>query len=253
MRLKDKTALVTGAGTGLGEAIALMFAREGARVALCGRRAEPLQKVLAEMTAAGGQGVVVPGDMTREADAKRAVADTMRHFGRLDILVNNAGAIVGRGSVSDSTEEGLRGTFEGNVVSTFLCAKHALPELIKTRGNIVNMASLAGLRGTPNMAAYGAAKGAVVVLTKGMALDYAAHGVRVNCICPAYIETDINREHLARMKKAGQYEAIVKSMPLGFMGEPKDVAYGAVYLASEEARWVSGIALNLDGGITAGR
>jgi NAD(P)-dependent dehydrogenase (short-subunit alcohol dehydrogenase family) len=115
------------------------------------------------------------------------------------------------------------------------------------------MASLAGLRGALNLAAYGAAKAGVVVLTKAMAVDHAAAGVRVNCICPGYVETDLNRDLLAAMKKTGQYEALVKSHPLGMLGTPDDVAYGAVYLASDEARWVSGVALNVDGGITATR
>lgn len=253
MRLKDKAAIVTGAGTGLGKAIAVMFAREGAKVALNGRRAELLEKTLAEIQHAGGAGLVVAGDLTKAADVKRVIATTVEHFGRLDVLVNNAGMIAERGAVGELSEDGFRKTVEGNLTSTFLCSKHALPELLKTRGNIVNIASLAGLRGAPNLAAYGAAKGGVVILTKAMAVDYAAQGVRVNCICPAYVETDLNRRFLDELRKTGGYDNLVKMHPLGFLGSPEDVAYGAVYLASDEARWMSGVTLSIDGGISATR
>ncbi len=253
MRLKDKVAIVTGAGTGLGKAIAAMFAQEGATVALNGRRAELLEKTLGEITHADGKGLVVPGDVTKAADVERMIDATVTHFGRLDVLVNNAGMIAERGAAADLSEEGFRKTVEGNLLSTFLCSKHALPELLKTRGNIINIASLAGLRGAPNLTAYGAAKGGVVILTKDMAVDYAAQGVRVNCICPAYVETDINRRFLDELRKTGEYDTLINMHPLGFLGAPEDVAYGAVYLASDEARWMTGIILNIDGGISATR
>lgn len=253
MRLKDKIALVTGAGTGLGKAIAVKFASEGAQVALCGRRRTLLDGTYAEIARTGGNALVLPGDVTIESDVRRVIQGTVDHFGRLDVLVNNAGVNAARGPVTEISEEGLRRTLDGNLISTFLCCKYALPELIKTQGNIVNMASLVGLRGAPNLAAYGAAKGAVVLLTKDMAVDYASRGVRVNCICPAYVETEMTRGLLAELKQTGGYDDLVKMHPLGFIGSPEDVAYGALYLASEEARWVSGIALNIDGGITATR
>jgi len=253
MRLKDKVAIVTGAGTGLGKAIAVMFAREGATVALNGRRTEPLEKTLGEIRHAGGLGLVVAGDVTKTDDVRRLIETTVGRFGRLDVLVNNAGIVAERGAVGELSEEGFRKTVEGNLTSTFLCSKHALPELLKARGNIVNIASLVGLRGAPNLAAYGAAKGGVVILTKDMAVDYAARGVRVNCICPAYVETDINREFLAGLRKTGEYDNLLKMHPLGFLGSPEDVAYGAVYLASDEARWMTGVVLSIDGGISATR
>lgn len=253
MRLKDKVAIVTGAGTGLGRAIALMFAREGAAVTLNGRRAGPLEKTATEITRAAGTALACAGDATRAADAGRMVAATVEAFGRLDILVNNAGGIPERGSVLALSEEGFKKTLDVNLTSAFLCSKAALPELIKTKGNIVNIASLAGLRGAPGNTAYGAAKGGMVILTKDMAVDYAPQGVRVNAVCPAYIETDLNRALLADMKKSGEYEALVKTHLLGRLGEPDDVAYAAVYLASEEAKWLSGVALGVDGGISAVR
>jgi meso-butanediol dehydrogenase/(S,S)-butanediol dehydrogenase/diacetyl reductase len=253
MRLRDKVAIVTGAGTGLGRAIALMFGREGAMVTLNGRRAERLEKAATEIRQAGGTALVSAGDVTKETDVARLVDTVLKSFGRLDILVNNAGGIAERGPVLGMSEDGFRKTLDINVTSAFLCSRQALPELIRSKGNIVNIASLAGLRGAPNNAAYGAAKGAMVILTKDMAVDYASQGVRVNAVCPAYIETDLNREMLDGLKKTGEYEALVKMHLLGRLGEPDDVAYATVYLASDEAKWLTGVTLGVDGGISATR
>lgn len=222
-------------------------------MSLCGRRAEPLEKAAAEIRQAGGTALVVQGDATKAAEVTRVIGTTVTSFGRLDVLVNNAGGIPERGPVLAMSEDGFRKTLDINLVSAFLCSKQALPELIRTKGNIVNIASLAGLRGAPNNTGYGVAKGGMVILTKDMAVDYAPQGVRVNAVCPAYIETDLNRELLASMRKTGEYEALVKMHLLGRLGEPDDVAYAAVYLASDEAKWITGLALTVDGGISATR
>ncbi len=252
MRLKGKVAIVTGAGTGLGRSIALMFARDGASVVANGRRPAPIEATAKAITDAGGRAAAVPGDVTVVADIQRLIRTAVDTFGQLDILVNNAGLITSRTNAVECPEEDWRKMIEGNLTSVFLCSKYALPELIKSRGNIINLASVAGLLGSPNRAAYGASKGGVVILTRGMALDFARHGVRVNAICPAFVETEINRDFLAEIKQRGEYDALVKRHPLGSLGEPEDVAYAAVYLASDEARWVTGIALPVDGGMTAG-
>ncbi|MFQ5520876.1 MAG: SDR family NAD(P)-dependent oxidoreductase [Candidatus Methylomirabilia bacterium] len=252
MRLKSKSAIVTGSGTGLGRAIALMFAREGASVVVNGRRQGPITAVAEEISAAGGRALAVPGDVTEVFDLKRLIQAAVEGFGQLDVLVNNAGMITSRTAAQQCPEEDWQKMIEGNLTSVFLCSKYALSELIRSKGNIINIASMAGLKGTQNRAAYGAAKGGVVILTRGMAVDYAPHGVRVNAICPAFVETEINREYLVELKRTGEYDALVKRHPLGFLGDPDDVAHAAVYLASDEARWVTGIALPVDGGMGAG-
>ena len=252
MRLKGKVAVVTGAGSGLGRAIALMFAREGASVVVNGRRPGPIEATAKAITDAGGRALAVPADVTVTADIQRLIRTAVDAFGQLDILVNNAGIMVSRTNVVDCPEEDWRQTLDANLTSVFLCSKYALPELIKSRGNIINLSSILGLMGHPKRAAYGASKGAVVILTRGMALDYAPQGVRVNALCPAFVETEINREFLAGLRRTGEHDQVVRRHPLGFLGEPDDVAYAAVYLASDEARWVTGVALPVDGGIGAG-
>ncbi len=252
MRLKEKVALVTGGGTSIGRAIVRMFAGEGASVVVNGRRPGPIESVAKEISAAGGRALAVSADVTKVAHVQRLIRAAADTFGRLDVLVNNAGVITARTAADACTEEDWQKMIEGNLTSAFLCAKYALPELIRSKGNIINIASIAGLTGVPARAAYGAAKGGVVILTKGMALDYAPRGVRVNAICPAFVETDINREYLAELKRAGQYEQLVKRHPLGRLGRPDDVAHAAVYLASDEASWVTGVALPVDGGMGAG-
>jgi NAD(P)-dependent dehydrogenase (short-subunit alcohol dehydrogenase family) len=250
MRLEDKVTLVTGAGTGIGRAIARRFALEGATVVVAGRRAAPLGATVEAIAAEGGRAHAVTADVTRPDDAARLVRAAVDQAGPLDVLVNNAGVVVSRLPIGECPDDDFTRMVEGNLTSVFRCSTAALDALRSTRGNIVNIASAAGLKGRKSLLAYATAKAAVVSLTKSMALDLAPSGVRVNAICPAYIETDMNRELLAELRRSGGYDELVALHPLG-LGTADDVAWAAVYLASDEARWVTGVALPVDGGATA--
>lgn len=251
MRLASKVALVTGGGTGIGRAIALRFGLEGAATVVMGRRAEPLHAVAAVIRAAGGRAEAVAGDVERADDVERALRDTRGAFGRLDVLVNNAGAVIDRVPAGETSEETWQRTLDVNLTTAFRVSRLALPALRASRGNIVNIASAAGLKGNPSNTAYGVAKAGMVNLTKSMALDYAPAGIRVNAVCPAFVETDLNRAFLDELRRTGGYEGLEARHPLG-LGRPEDVAWAVVYLASDEARWVTGAALPVDGGVTAG-
>lgn len=250
-RLVSKVALISGAGTGIGRAIALRFAREGAHIGLLGRRREPLEAVAAEIAALGGKGLAISGDASRSADASRAVRATAEHFGKLNVLVNNAGA-VHAGTVEKTTEEEFERLMDANVRTTFLLSRAALPELRKGGGSIVNVGSYLGLVGIQNRAVYCAAKGAVTMLTRAMALDHAAENIRVNCICPHATETEMFAGAMAQYADPeAQRRARIATIPLGRIGQPDDIAQLAVYLASEESSWMTGATIPLDGGVTA--
>jgi NAD(P)-dependent dehydrogenase (short-subunit alcohol dehydrogenase family) len=253
MRLKGKVAVVTGSGTGIGRAIAKLFGSEGASVVVNGRRPEGVSATVSEIVEAGGRAIGVAADVTSADEVRRLTDAALNAFDRIDILVNNAGAVVSRTAVQDCSESDWLETINANLHSAFLCSKLLLPELIKTKGNIVQVASVFSLLGAANSAAYTASKGALVSLTRAMAVDLGPLGVRVNSLCPAYVETDINKEMLDGLRRLGQIDSVMARLPLGFLGEPDDVAFAALYLASDEARWVTGVALPVDGGMSAGR
>lgn len=249
MRLAGKSVWITGGGTGIGKAFALAFAAEGANVTVSGRKLEPLVETVAAIEKAGGTGLAVAGSVSDASQVEKTVRAIVERFGRLDVLINNAGIVASRTSVTDCTEDDFRLTMDINVVGVFLCSKHALPELIKTQGSIINISSTAGLTGVPNRAAYCASKSAVIALTKSMALDYAPR-VRVNCICPGYIETDLSRDYLEKLKASGELDALAKSYPLGLTGTANDIAQAAIFLTSNAA-WSTGVILPIDGGVSA--
>lgn len=251
-RLSGKVALITGGGTGIGRAIALAFAREGASVAVAGRRLAKLKEVAGEIANQGGAALALECDVTRAKDAEHAVSETAKELGKLNVLVNNAGMLSVTTVESISEEEWDR-VMTVNLKGPFLMSRAALREFRKTGGgSIVNIGSVLGLVAMKDRAAYCASKGGVTLLTKAMALDHARDNVRVNCICPAIVETELVKGLFDNSEK-GQalLKARLATLPSGRFGKPADVADLAVFLASEESSWLTGTAIPLDGGLTA--
>jgi len=251
-RLSGKVALITGGGTGIGRAIALAFAREGAGVAVAGRRLAKLREVISEVQKQGGAGLAVECDVTRAREVERAVKGTVERFGRLNVLVNNAGTLH-VSTVEGISEEEWDRVMTVNVKGPFLMSRAVLPEFRKCGGGaIVNIGSVLGLVAMKDRAAYCASKGGVTMLTKAMAVDHGHENIRVNCICPSIVETELVKGLFAA---SGQGDALrtgrIALIPLGRFGQPPDVAEMAVFLASEESSWLTGAAIPLDGGLTA--
>jgi NAD(P)-dependent dehydrogenase (short-subunit alcohol dehydrogenase family) len=248
-RLKNKIALITGAGTGIGRAVALAFAGEGARIALAGRRKALLEAVANEID---GNSIVIEADVTKKLDIERAVEQTASHFGGLNTLVNNAG-VLHVGTAEETTEEQWDETFNVNVRGLWRLSMAALPYLRRAGGgSIINIASVLGINGARNRAAYASSKGAVVLLTKCMAIDHGRENIRVNAICPGFVETPLTE---AVLSKAADPQAVrrdrVAVHPIGRLGQPEDVAGLAVFLASDQSAWITGSALPVDGGYLA--
>lgn len=252
-RVKDKVALVTGAGLGLGRATALLLAREGARVIVTDQRLEEGAATADAIVAAGGQAMFVKQDVASEKDWADAIAAAISRFGALDILVNNAGVALSA-SVEDTTLEQWRWLMSINLDGVFLGVKHAIGAMKNKGGAIINISSIEGLIGDPNLAAYNASKGGVRLLTKSSALHCAKAGykIRVNSIHPGYIETPMVEGYVAaQADPEATKNAIAALHPLGHIGEPDDVAYSVLYLASDESKFVTGAELVIDGGYTA--
>lgn len=247
--LQNKTILLTGAGTGIGRACALSFAREGAQLALVGRRTEKLEAVAKEC---GGSPLVISADLSRRTEIDRAVAETIARFGGVDVLVNNAG-ILFPGTAEQISEEQWDQTFQVNVKSVWQLSCAVLPHFRKAGGGaIVNVASVLGINGARNRVSYSPSKGAVVLLTKCMALDHGHENIRVNAICPSFVETDLTA---AFVNSAVDPDALRRERiavhPLGRLGKPEDIAGLAVYLASDASSWVTGAVYPVDGGYLA--
>lgn len=255
MRLDGQVALITGAGGGIGRGIAQRFAAEGARVAVTDVKVDDAERTLATLRDGGGTGCAHALDVTDEASIATAVAATREALGPIDVLVNVAGVWTG-GSVLDMTPQEWDWVMGVNAKGVYLCSRAVLPEMVeRKRGCIINMGSLAALKGTRVAGAYNPSKAAVIGLTKNMALDFAPSGVRVNAICPGAVD-GTGMDHAVRSFRNGyteEYERWVVGLhPLGRLGTPEDVAGAAVYIASDDASWMTGSTLVVDGGCMTG-
>jgi NAD(P)-dependent dehydrogenase (short-subunit alcohol dehydrogenase family) len=253
LALSRKTALVTGGAGGIGRATALLFAREGAAVAITDINQQAGQAVAREIVHQGGRALFVPADVTRADDCRDVVERTLREFGGIHVLFNNAG-IIRRASVIELSEEDWDRVMAVNVKSMFLMSRQVIPIMSAAGGgSIINMASGWGLVGGPRAAAYCASKGAVVLLTKAMAVDHGGHKIRVNCICPGDTDTNMLRHEAQQLGESEkQFLTEAAKRPLGRVGKPEEIARAALYLASDAASFVSGTALVVDGGGLAG-
>lgn len=252
-RLAGKIAFITGAGTGIGRACAREFARQGAGVALAGRRREPLERVAEEIRGEGGNALVAPCDVTLRVEVERALAATELHFDRLNCIVNNAGALLVASAECTSDEDWHR-IIAANLTSAFLVSRAALPALRRAGGGtIINMSSSSsGMVSMKQRVAYSSSKAGVIGLTRALAMDHAAEGIRVNVICPAMVETEMVRDiYASHPDPAAALRARLTTIPMGRFGQSEDVAHLAVYLASDESSWMTGAVLPLDGGLTA--
>jgi NAD(P)-dependent dehydrogenase (short-subunit alcohol dehydrogenase family) len=253
-RFADKVVLVTGGNSGIGRATAVAFAAEGASVMIGARDLDRSALVVHEITRLGGVADAVHCDVTRQADCDAAVAATVERYGPLDVLFNNAGIIFREKTVPTTTPEEWDSTFDVNTRGTFLMSKAALAVMIERGGGvIINNASYFGLVGGRGTAAYSASKGAVVLLTKAMALDHAPDGIRVNCVCAGSVDTPMLQGEMEEMGGADAVRHLFEQKhPLGRIASPDEIAQAVLYLASDDAAFVTGAALPVDGGLTAG-
>jgi NAD(P)-dependent dehydrogenase (short-subunit alcohol dehydrogenase family) len=252
MRLKNKVAVITGGTSGIGEATALLFAREGARVCITGRNSERGASVVARIKASSGDAFFIRADASRVEDCRRAVDETLGAFGSIDILFNNAGVFYPQTAIECSEEEWDE-QIDVNLKGTFLMSKFALPTMIaQGRGVIINNSSGWGLVGGDRAVAYCASKGGVVLMTKAMAIDHGRQGIRVNCICPGDVETPmLPADAKMRGLKWEDYIAGCASRPLGRVGTVEEIAKAVLFLASGDSSFMTGTALVVDGGGTA--
>lgn len=252
MRLKDKVCIITGGGSGIGRAACLMFAKEGARIAVADKRKDAAAAVAKECAAAGAKTFAVEVDVTKAADVKRMVDETVTTLGRLDVLLNNAGYGIA-GSVVETDEEAWEDLMAVNVRGVYLCTKYAILAMAANGGgSIVNTASVVANVGIKNRAAYCASKGAVAALTRAVAIDHVGEGIRCNAIAPGTIDTPYFADIL---RKSPDAAAIRKGLEMrqlmGRLGTPDEIAAGMLFLASDESSFATGTILTIDGGMTA--
>jgi NAD(P)-dependent dehydrogenase (short-subunit alcohol dehydrogenase family) len=251
MRLQDKVSIITGGASGMGRVAARMFAAEGAQVVVADVTEPAAQSVVDEVVAAGGKAIAVAADVSKEADAKRMVDAAVDAFGRVDVLYNNAGIMPEADhSVIDTSVEDWDRVMAVNVRGVFLGCKYAIPKMVEQgSGSVINISSFVALIGCSNpQDAYTASKGAVLALTKSLAVQFAPRGVRTNAICPGPVETPLLMDWLVKDEEAKRIR--LARNPTGRFGKPEEIVHMAIYLASDESRWTNGAAMVVDGGIT---
>lgn len=247
-RLEGKAAFITGSASGIGRAIAVRFAEEGARVAVADRDVDGGEETVRQIGDRGGTGIFLETDVTSEDNVRASIAGCVERFGQVDVLVNDAAVVLMAGAIDTSIEDWDR-VLNVNLRGGFLCSKHAIPHMIRNGGGaIVNIASISALVGVLAHAAYNASKAGIVGLSRQMAIDYGSSNVRVNCISPTATDTPL-------IRKAGANTAALKALaalhPMRRLSEPEDIANAALFLASDEARCITGVVLPVDAGWTA--
>ena len=251
-RFEDKVAIVTGAGTGIGEAIAHKLAKEGAKVVANSLPYDPLDDVVASINDYGGEATACCGDVAEESDALKCVKTAIDEYGKLDILINNAGVFLAVAETQDYPIEAFDRTLRMNLRSAFLMTKYALPHLQKTRGNIVCAGSEAGFNGLAQNTTYGGTKGWMHSFVKGVAVEQAKYGVRVNCFCPGAIDTAWTHKETGPMN-AQMEEMLINATPMARRGTPEEMANICAFIASDEASYVTGALWLADGGVTVAK
>ncbi|MFS0781645.1 SDR family NAD(P)-dependent oxidoreductase [Bacillus sp. 1P06AnD] len=247
-RLDNKTAIITGAGGGQGKAEAILFAKEGAKVVVTDVQQDKVKEVVEEIKSAGGEAIGFYHDVSSEDNWMHVVKETIQTFGKIDILVNNAGISLNK-SLTDTSSEQWHKVMDINLTGAFLGMKHILPLMIENGGgSIVNISSIAGLTGGSGAGPYTASKGALRLLTKAVAIDYAKHNIRCNSVHPGYIETPMTKDMFTNEQMMSWFKS---NTPLPYLGKPDDIAYGVLYLASDESKFVTGIELPIEGGYAA--
>lgn len=251
-RLKDKVAIVTGGGTGIGEAICKKFAREGARVIVSGFPEDPVHEVVRDIMRDGGDASPFIADISLEANALACVQFAVNTYGKLDILINNAGVFPVMEEIQNYPIEAFEYLLRNNIRTAFLMTRYAVPQLRKTRGCIVSAGSESGFLGLGENTVYGGTKGWMHAFTRGVAVEQAKYGVRANCVCPGGIDTAWTHKETGPMK-ARHEQMILSGTPMGRRGTPEEIANAYLFLASDEASYVTGALFAVDGGITIGK
>lgn len=252
MRLKDRVAVVTGGGSGIGRASAKEFSREGARVVVADINFDDAQKTVEHIQSAGGTARAIMTDVADASSVKDLVEETLKAFSQVHVLFNNAAIMINK-TLDDTAVEEWNREIAVNLGGVFLCSKFFLPHLRKTKGNVINMASVNGFFVEPVCAGYCATKGAIIALTKAMAIDYGKEGIRVNCVCPGYIDSGLTQSYFEAQPDPGEARAAAgKLHALWRIGVPEEVAKLAVFLASDEASFMTGSAVVVDGGFSSG-